>query len=296
MTTVEQPKVDDVTPEQQQEQDDAALRAGYEKASGKPDTEAGALVAVEPEPGEIKPDVAVTEVDPWEGVNPAVKDMLQGISERMGDVDKLGQRFKSFEGRLGAVQNALAAGKAAAATTGTDAPTQQQITTAAQNTVKWKQLSEDFPEWAEAVDERLAAQAAEFAKHPASSVDVEGMKQEFSQSLAEVRQASTQEARQLAQVDIKHPGWEDTVKTPDYAAWIKTQAPDIQALGDSDRAADAIKLLDIYAENRKAIEKQAKNQTRLATVVAPRLANTTGSTVLPDEAGLSVGYKRIKQA
>ena len=299
----------EVSAEQQAQEESAALSAGYKKVKGEVTAEVAEkkeTQAAEPEKKEesakgVTKEVAKEAVpDPWTGVNPAVKEMLQNISAKLGDADKFGQRLKSFEGRLGAAQNALAAAEAAAKASGTKAPTAQQMTEAMQSTKKFDALMAEMgPDWEEAFKEFRAAQAAAFSKN-AQVVDVAGIKKEleegFTKSVQEISEASTQTARQLAILDIKYPTWEQDVKQPDFGAWIKTQAPEMQALMGSESAVEAMKVLDAYAEHRKVAEKQAKNQARLASVVTPKQATSGGPAVLPDEAGLSVGYNRVKRA
>ena len=298
----------EVSAEQQAQEESAALSAGYKKVKGEaPEVvEKKETQATEPEKKEepakgVTKEVAKEAVpDPWTGVNPAVKEMLQNISAKLGDADKFGQRLKSFEGRLGAAQNALAAAEAAAKASGTKAPTAQQMTEAMQSTKKFDALMAEMgPDWEEAFKEFRAAQAAAFSKN-AQVVDVAGIKKEleegFTKSVQEISEASTQTARQLAILDIKYPTWEQDVKQPDFGAWIKTQAPEMQALMGSESAVEAMKVLDAYAEHRKTAEKQAKNQARLAAVVAPKQATSGGPAVLPDEAGLEVGYNRVRRA
>ena len=277
------------------------------KARGEAPAEAEAGSAAEKAESDAKV-VAQTETpvkaeaaapDPWEGVNPALKAMLEGISTKVGEVDKLGQRFKSFEGRLGHVQNAIAAANAAAKVGGAGAPTQAQVKEAMQSTAKWDALMADMgPDWKEAFEEKLAAQAAVLSKN-APAVDAGKIKKEleegFTRSVHEISEASTQKARQLTQLDIKYPTWEQDIKQPEFKPWLDAQAPEMQALMGSDSATDALKVLDAYAEHRKAAEKQEKNKARLAAAVTPRQATSGGPSVLPDEAGLEVGYKRAKR-
>jgi len=291
----------EVTPEQEAQEAADALSAGYKKARGEAPAQVEHPAAQEEK--EVTQEAApeankgAPSLDPWDGVNPALKEMLQGISTKVNEVDQLGQRFRSFEGRLGAVQNAIAAANAAAKASGTTAPTEKQLTDAMQSTGKWDALMADMTDWKEAFEERLAAHAATLSR-AAPSVDVDGIKKDlatgFTKSVQEIAEASTQKARQLAQLDIKYPTWEADIKTQEFDGWIKAQAPEIRALTESERATDAMKVLDAFAEHRKAVEKQEKNRARLAAVVAPKQATSGGPAVLPDEAGLSVGYNRVR--
>lgn len=215
----------------------------------------------------------------WEGVPAKVRQTLEVISGKVGQIDRLQHDLKSVAGRTGAalegvhaLKTALDAAKAATKA-GDDAPTQEQIAAAATSSEKWNQAKEDYPEWAEAMDERLAAMGPGKA-----AVDVAGLKTELTGSMSEiVAQATSQakaEARELAKVDRKHENWEATVETPDFMAWKPTQPPEIQALFDSDRAADAIKMLDLYEDHRKAVAeataKTDRNKQRLESAVTPK--------------------------
>jgi len=83
---------------------------------------------------------------------------------------------------------------------------------------------------------------------------------------------------------------------PEFAAWMQAQAPEVKALADSQNARDAISMLDKYYDHRKAEAAKAKNQSRLAGAVQPKQAASGGPSILPDEAGLSVGYNRVRRA
>lgn len=295
LKAVESDKVE-VTPEQQEREASAAISAGYNRIKGepveaKPATEVVVekLAAAEAKPAEeTKPAEVIP--DPWEGVSPVIKEQFGELGKRF---DAVMHHLKSTDGRIGAVQKALASAKADTTKAGADAPTAQQIQSAVVTPEKWKKLEEDFPSWAEALSERLAADraaiTAEIKGAIPKPVDVEA-------TIQPLLQAVKSEARALARIDFKHEGWEEKVKTPKFTEWLKVQAPEIQALADSDKADDAIRLLDQFDEHAKAAAVKAKQQARLATVVAPKQANSGGPSVLPDEAGLSVGYNRVKHA
>jgi hypothetical protein len=124
----------------------------------------------------------------------------------------------------------------------------------------------------------------------------------LSEAIRAAESRAEKRARELARVDAKHEDWEEKINTPQFAAWaytdgpntteakqlaaLKRTAPDQAAvlLGDmarrypkwwtergalmeSDRPADAIKLLDAYALHGKAEAERAKNQQRLEAAV-----------------------------
>ncbi len=203
--------------------------------------------ASEPEPGHEP----VNE-DPFANLHPEVKRRLEALDQlesrlrnTEGHIGGLNKATKRIEGEL---QNELAAAKAAAKAVD-DAPSQKQIQSAAADSEKWKQLKTDFPEWTDAIDERLGG------IQPAPAFDVEGLRTKLTDDLSsKIRGEVTAEMEQKLEmrlIDIAHRGWIDTVNSPEYLEWYKTQPQNIQALAESSKAEDAIDLLNKYADTRK---------------------------------------------
>lgn len=286
--TVAAPAAPDAEPAKEPTEQEAndALTAGYNKVKPAAAPDATAEAAAAPaEPA---------APDPWEGVPPVIKTTLESITGKLGMVDTLAKEVKSGTGRIAAMQSQLAIAQAAAKAVAV-APTAEQIASASKSREKWNTLKDDFPEWTDAMDERFAAEREEMlnAMPRPEPVDVAAITRDVG---AVVSTDAITLARQLVRVDAKHENWEADVRAPEFAAWMKTQAPDTQALANSSNASDAIKMLDLYYDHRKASERRDKNQARLDAVVTPKSANSTGPSILPDEAGLSVGYNRIKRA
>lgn len=296
----------------------ASLSAGYnkvnppeakadEKAPAVDGDGAPAVAATTETPKAETPKEDAAAPDPWAGVPPIVRQTLEGISTRLGAVDTLSKDIKTTAGRVAAMQSTLATAKATAKVM-ENAPTAAQIEAAAKDPAEWAELGKDFPEWTKATEgyikQALAVERAEILKQipKPEAVDVDGLRSDVNVIVGE----ATKRGRQLARVDFKHPTWEQDVYldveapekgfTPDFAAWMKTQAPETQALADSVKADDAIKMLDMYYDHRKNVARKDKNQARLAANVAPKSAAGGGPSILPDEAGLSVGYQRMKRA
>jgi hypothetical protein len=280
------------------EEADAALTAGYNKVKPpetpaepdkkEPDAPDAPAAAAPAEPA--KP----AAPDPWEGVPPVVKTTLESITGKLGAVDTLAKEVKSGTGRIAAMQSQLATAQAAAKTVAV-APTPEQIASASKSKEKWDALKSDFPEWTDAMDERFAAEREATLKAipKPEAVDVAAITRDVG---AAVRTDAVTLARQLARVDAKHENWEADIQAPEFAAWVATQAPEVKALADSSNASDAIKMLDMYYDHRKGAERKDKNKARLDAAVTPKSASSGGPSILPDEAGLSVGYNRIKRA
>jgi hypothetical protein len=243
---------------------------------------------------------AATEKE-WEGVPVKVRQMLEGISGKVGTIDELAHIVKSQDGRVGAalagVKALTAALEAAKAATkaGGEAPTQEQIAAAASSSAKWKQAQEDYPDWAAAMDERLAAFKP---GAPTQALDVASLKAELSGTVGEIIAKATSEAkaeaRELAKIDRKHEEWETKINTPEFIAWRAVQAPEIQALAASDKAADAIRMLDAFEAHTKAVAeataKAAANKKRLDSAIQPKGTATPGNRNVSDEAAEQQGF------
>src|SRR3990167_1906731 len=315
LKAVETEKVEP-TQEQQEQEAAAALSAGYNRVKGnsteeKPVVEVNPDTAVKKEDAkkgdEVKADketdresVVEKIADEWDGVPVVVRKKLEGIDGKIGTLTKLSNDVKTAVGRF---QSEVAAARSVAKTV-ERAPTPEQIAAASQSLEKWEKLKGDFEDWSAGIDERIAERiAADRAKFQPQAVDVDGIKREvgagLNATIEKERSAVVRLARAFGRVDAKYPDWESDVHlptgeyTPEFSAWESQQAPDIRALADSESAADALKMLDMYYDHRKAEAKREKNQARLATVVAPKQASSGGPTVLPDEAGLAVGYNRM---
>lgn len=168
------------------------------------------------------------EKQPWEKRLDALEASNKTLETELGRAN----------GRVAALQSKLDRGSAAAQQV-KDAPTQQQQEAAAEDPAEWKQLMEDFPEWGVAfkkkIDADMARVAKQFAAQPgAEAPDVASI---VDQAVAK---------REFARVDRRHPGWRETVKTPAFTDWFKTQAPEVQALAESDDSDDALDMLNQF--------------------------------------------------
>lgn len=274
-----QPAAPEVTPEQERHETEAAFEAvGAKEPVDKQPADSAQESAPIPEidkPSEQAE--AIEKPDPWEGVPPIVRQTLEGISAKLGAVDALSQDIKTTAGRVAAIQSGLATAKATAKTM-ENAPTAAQIDAAAKDPEEWAELKREFPEWTTATEgyikQALAAERADLLKQipKAEAVDVDGLRRDVDVTVGD----AMNRARQLARVDLKYPTWEQDVRAPDgnlnagFAAWMKTQTPEIQALADSVKADDAIKMLDMYYDHLKAQAAHQKKQQRLEAAIPAR--------------------------
>ena len=292
--TVEQPPVDS----------EADFAAGFNNVRGVESTPAKdpAPVNEEPPKEEPKADGATSTEPPkddWEGVSPKVKAEIESISEKLKGIDSLSKQLASINGHIGGLKSqqqemkaALAGARAAAVSEGKDAPTTEQVERARTDSARWKQLKEDFPEWAEAVDERLADLQRSLPREaPVNPADLEAqIAKRVEERIQTSTQAARDEARVLAVIDAKHDGWEETINTPEFAAWYRTQPAEIQRLSASPKAKDAIRMLDLYAEHKTKQAQKAEREKRLDRAITPQGATAT-AVVEDPEAAFEAGFR-----
>ena len=289
--------------EQTQEQvaadSNAALERGFNKERGLPPPEekpAEAVPAVEAKAEAAPP--AEAQPDPWEGVNPKVKAELESVSAKLAAFDKLPDRLRNIEGHIGGLTSQIKtafAAKQAVEVKGGEAPTQTQIEQA-KTSEKWKQLAQDYPDWAEAMDERLAT-----LKPSQAPVDVAALtasiRAEIEADTGKKLEQVEARAVEFAIVSIQHKGWKQKVQSPEFKAWFGKQAPDIQALANSNAADDALKLLDTYEAAAKAAKKAeveaAEKAKRLKGAMTPQ--GVPGNpAVLNDADALERGFNKVR--
>lgn len=284
--------VDEVqaSPEKQEQEANDALTAGYNKAKG---VTADATEKASDKAETEQKDTATTDAPA--AADKAAQDAdakAKQEAEAKAEADSkkfledLPKRFRNLEGQIGGLKSqlttALATAKAAA-TAGKEAPTQAQITAASVSSEKWKKLEDDFPEFAAAFAERQAASQEELKKL-IPQIDVDGIKKD-------VGAAASAELRKEFLTYLS-PDWEKLDDDPAFTAWLEAN-PDHKEKVLTGSPVAITNTIGAYKKHVEAESSRHKKQSRLATVIAPKQANAGGPSVLPDEAGLSVGYNRI---
>lgn len=220
------------------------------------------------------------------GATPDVKDI---VNAAVRDAE---QRIKSQLGReISALKKA--AGQAATDTRadGGNAPTQQEIDAAAKaGGEKWKKLQDDFPEWADAMEERFGA-------NPGAQVDAKALADQVIAHVDERLQAEAA-ARAKRTVERKHQGYVETINTPEFKAWHDAQPAEVKALAESDEPEDAIDLLDRYkahVETPRQTPRQPQTPTRLRTAVTPAGRGSGGMPAVQNEDdAMEAGFASVR--
>lgn len=231
----------------------------------------------QPEPEIEEREEQQPEVDEWAGVSPALRKTIEGINGKLSTLDTIDQRLRSAEGRIGSVQQAVFEQRKAAeeaAKRVKDAPTKEQMAQAAKSDKAWEELKEEFPGWGEALHDELASvrQAAEALKQ-----DIETLRtMQNSGSQHDVEKLQREVDVKL--VSVKHPGWQQTVKSDEFGQWLQGQDSDMQQkfLNSTDPV-ECIEVLDAFAKGNSSQDVASSRQRRLeaaTTVSKGRSAQT----------------------
>lgn len=234
----------------------------------------------QPEPEIEEREEQPPEVDEWAGVSPALRKTIEGINGKLSTLDTIDQRLRSAEGRIGSVQQAVFEQRKAAeeaAKRVKDAPTKEQMAQAAKSDKAWEDLKEEFPGWGEALHDELASvrQAAEALKQ-----DIETLRtMQNSGSQHDVEKLQREIDVKL--VSVKHPGWQQTVKSDEFGQWLQGQDSDMQQkfLNSTDPV-ECIEVLDAFAKGNSSQDVASSRQRRLeaaTTVSKGRSAQTKNS-------------------
>lgn len=295
-------ETEEPTAEEMEAAEEAAFKAGYEgkedapqedvkdeaRDEERPRDEKGRFIAqgkeeeseqeeTEQETEQPEPEVAKAEEDPFDK-------RLRKLEGRLGALNDNVQNVLSSQQELRSALTASAQAKAE----GGDAPTQEQVKEALKSGEKMNALKDEFPEWAEAMDEERTRTIEHVRKEMSETMisreDAEKLANERAQEAA--REAAA-EARKLARLDAKHENWEDEVKLPEFVAWVR-QDEELINLAGSDVVSDSIELLDkwkifketrLQGENRSAEREAARerNESRLRRSIPPTESRGAGA-------------------
>lgn len=235
-----------------------------------------------PEPQE--PQQPEQPADPLAGLPDVVKAKLAQIDQLAQANAQLLHHVKTAEGRVAAMQREFQQARAAQQQVAPNqAPSQGQMAVAAKNPEKWEQLKQDFPEWAGAMEEYVAAKLGGVPQQQNTGLDPRAVamfvQQQVAQSKAEI-------GRQLeeARIEGKYENWRDTVNSTDFVQWFSVQPPEVRALAESPQARDAIRMLDMFsqAKSRSAEDIKQERGARLAAAATTRPGQTPPPKTLGD--------------
>lgn len=186
-------------------------------------------------------------------------DKISGLEAMLGQVT---QRLRNAEGHIGGLGSQLKQQQQVAAQVaakGGEAPTAGEIRAAQSNPEAMSRLKADYPEFADAMEsalnERLGALEQQL-KQTQQPVQQQGVSPDEIQRL-----------RSEMAVEVRHPGWQDRVQTPEFVGWLQRQPPEVQMLAASESPRDAVRLLDLHSDAMKTVSSQRTQRLSAAAAI-----------------------------
>lgn len=195
-------------------------------------------------------------------------DRIAGLETMLGQVTT---RLRNAEGHIGGLGSQLKQQQQVAAQVtakGGDAPSASEIREAHSSPAKMEALKKDYPEFADAMESALNERLGSLEQQLKAA-------QQQTQQPSGVSQAEIQRLRAEMAVEVRHPGWQDRVSTPEFTGWLQRQPREVQMLAASESPQDAVRLLDLHSE---AVKSVTSNRTqRLASAAAIPSGRAAGS-------------------
>ncbi len=222
------------------------------------------------------------------------------IAARLRALEAENERLKHSEasqrGRLGAYQRQINSLQSKLQETqntpGNDAKSDEQKRQEAADAAgvkDWEALKEDFPEVAKALDARLESEKRQIEADRQRQAQLERQIAEL-QSAVQPIQQQAQETYLRTQVDAlsaRHPDWREVVAAPAFAEWLNQQPDSLRRLSESNDAAEAAALMDLYKSQTGVTTAESnsadKRQERLASAQSVPRRGAAPKQGVPDE-------------
>jgi len=186
----------------------------------------------------------------------AMLDKITGLESMLGQVTS---RLRNAEGHIGGLNSQLKqqhqlAGQVAAR--GGEAPSAGEIRAAQGSAKAMESLKRDYPEFAEAMEAALNEQLQAMKAAMPSQVQQPGVTPgEFVRLRSEMA------------VEVRHPGWQDRVQTPEFVGWLQRQPREVQMLAASESPRDAVRLLDLHGDASNTATSQRTQRLSAAAAI-----------------------------
>ncbi len=185
-------------------------------------------------------------------------DKIAGLETMLSQVT---QRLRNAEGHIGGLGSQLKQQLQTAqqvSSRGGDAPTATEIRDAQRNPEAMARLKSDYPEFAEAMESALNERLSSLEQRLA---------QQQQPAQAGVTPQEMQRLRSEMAVEVRHPGWQDRVRTTEFMGWLQRQPREVQMLAASDSPQDAVRLLDLHTEATSSASTQRTQRLNSAAAI-----------------------------
>lgn len=189
--------------------------------------------------------------------NQALLDKIAGLESMLTQVT---QRLRNAEGHIGGLGSQMKQQLQAAqqvSASGGDAPTATEIRNAQKNPEAMARLKADYPEFADAMESALNERLSALEQKIQQPVQQQPM----------VTQEDIDRLKSEMYVEVKHPGWQGRVRTPEFMGWLQRQPREVQMLAASESPEDAVRLLDLHGDALKSVTSQRTQRLNSAAAI-----------------------------
>lgn len=203
-------------------------------------------------------------------ISPDQQALLDRIAGLESALNQTTQRLRNAEGHIGGLNSQLKQQLQTAhqvTSQGGEAPSAKQIAEAQKSSKAMENLRRDYPEFAEAMDAALEERLQEVVKRiPQQPQPVQAQPSVTADDLNRLQAEFA--------VEVRHPGWKETVTQPVFRGWLERQPREVQMLAASASPQDAVRLLDLYADGTKT---SAATRTQRLSAAAAIPSGRSGS-------------------
>ena len=156
---------------------------------------------------------------------------------------------------------------------------------------EWSELKADYPEIATAIESKFAE------KDQARDSELTSLRDRLEQM--QQRDEQSYRDAQYKILEAQHPDWKNVAASQEFGAWIKQQPKGVQTLIESEDAADAAYLLNLYrpkvaVENNSDIRERRTRRLQQAQTVPNRGGRVRSNLPAEDDYEASFDYYASK--
>lgn len=251
-------------PELDIEQQTEKTIEGIEEAEDKAFSDAFAE-ASEPKDGD---DLQDDEADEEIGDEQDGPEDTEGSSDQLSELEKLRKerdnylhQFESNKGRITSYQqqiNNLQSQLSSYVSKGSTQQQAQEELAQQVNDSSWEELKEDFPEIAQALDQKLSSINQKVEELVGQRIG------QIEQQIQPLTQRASEDAlmQEYAALEAAHPDYRDIADSADFNKWLESKPEPVKKLVESNSAADAAYLLDTFKAESGANSEQKRLQNK----------------------------------
>jgi hypothetical protein len=244
----------------QLEADEASAKPADDAANDPQDEDLHPAEATAPAPAD-KADATGRGEEAAPTAEQALLDKINGLESMLGQVTS---RLRNAEGHIGGLGSQMKQQLQTAqqvAAKGGDAPTAGEIRSAQQTPEAMKNLKRDYPEFADAMESALNERLSALEMHQRQAAQPQPAQQPG------IGREDIARLRSEVSVEIRHPGWQERVQTPEFSGWLQRQPREVQMLAASESPQDAVRLLDLHTGAASAATSQRTQRLSAAAAI-----------------------------